>query len=35
MISQKKKTALFSRPGTMTKVDLWCVATALVSVDKA
>ncbi len=31
----KKKPALFSGPGTKTKVDLWCVATALVSVDKA
>ena len=31
----KKKPALFSGPGTRTKVELWCVATALVSVDKA
>ena len=35
MLSQQKKPALFSGPGTRTKVELWCVATALVSVDKA
>ena len=31
----KQKPALFSGPGTRTKVELWCVPTALVSVDKA
>jgi hypothetical protein len=35
MLSQQKKPALFSGPGTRTKVELWCVATALVSADKA
>ena len=31
----KQKPVLFSGPDTRTKVELWCVATALVSADKA